>query len=302
MEYWETSRYKRLEQLTTDELLMIACRFRSNTVMHWSCIRILCFRGGDECFQKAAKLCYDTTPQIRRVGAEVLGEFGLPKYTHHKQCLLTLFHMLFNETNATTLGYVANYIAHPHWQFSEEVKCIEEMPNLLEKCRELSSHRSSIYRAAIACALQVFSNSKVIAEATDLLINMMTDHSGDVRASASDSLSCMIENSFPDFNENDEKICQTFIHNLDDINSQVRGDALLSLVNAGYHPIRDRLIHELLGGDCHRYTFLAARAIDDPSLYPVLKQIENDYDDMHLEFAIKEYEKSYSGHCIQDVR
>ena len=79
---WEQT--KRSDPRSTDELIRIALS-EEDINEAWNEVVVLHFRGNREVFEKAKNLCESNCPQERELGANILGQLGVPKATGRKK-------------------------------------------------------------------------------------------------------------------------------------------------------------------------------------------------------------------------
>jgi hypothetical protein len=87
------------DQRTTAELVAVALT-ETDEEIAWDAVRALHWRGGLDVLEHANQLTKSNCSRERRLGADVLGQLGIPDRTNPEQCKSILRGMLTADENA----------------------------------------------------------------------------------------------------------------------------------------------------------------------------------------------------------
>jgi hypothetical protein len=85
-EYWDRMR---TDPRSIDELISTALTESDEDVV-WNAVCALHFRGTEDCLARAEILCRSDSAKERCLGANILGQLGIPDRTSPRQCLSIL--------------------------------------------------------------------------------------------------------------------------------------------------------------------------------------------------------------------
>jgi HEAT repeat protein len=233
----------------------------------WEAVTILHFRGTREVFDAARQLCASECPQERTLGANILGQLGVPNRTFPKESVKVLRELLDLERGETVLdaacialGHTADPIATP----------------LLVR---LKTHPSAGVRFAVVFALAGFEDELAVKTK----IEMSSDENDLVR----DWATCGLGGIDVDTAE----IRAALLARLADEDEITRGEALVGLARRKDQRVVEPLIKELErypDAEYGYYSVEAAEEFADARLLPVLTTLKQslDADDTRLNEAI----------------
>lgn len=78
----------------------------------WEAVSTLHFRATREVFEEARKLCYSECPQERGLGADILGQLGVPDRLCPGECVAVLSEISRTETDEEVIGSICTALGH----------------------------------------------------------------------------------------------------------------------------------------------------------------------------------------------
>lgn len=249
---------------TVDELVNAALT-ESDEDLAWNAISALHCRGSCEVLQRARPLCRSMCPLERRLGADILGQLGVPERTFPRECNAILLGMLKTEKEAGVLHSVLVALSHQH--------CCEAV----EAVATFASHPDSDVRHAVVLAL----SGQEQPIATDCLIRLSADPDDDVRDWATFALGsqCDIDTV---------ELRAALAARLDDPHDEVRAEAVMGLARRKDQRAVSAIQKEL-ASNCIGTLFIeAAELLEAAELPPQLAALRDwrDMDHELLELAI----------------
>ncbi|MEH2181319.1 HEAT repeat domain-containing protein [Nostoc sp.] len=235
---------------STQELIELALKEENDDV-----VGILHFRGNQEVFAAAAELCNSQNPRERQLGADILGQLGIPHRTFPDQSLMILIRLLEYEQNADVLNSIGIALGHLH------------DPRAIAPLIRLKSYPSSSVRYGVVFGLLGYEDELAIST----LIELSSDQDYEVRNWATFGLGSQIET---DTTAIREALYQRFINENTDENYEIYGEALVGLAKRKDSRILTRLIEELLSDYVGVVAVEAAEEFADSRLYPALMQLK----------------------------
>ncbi len=274
MESTETDLYRQLEVLNTDTLFSMAAKHRKDSRIYLFSIRIIASRGDQKSYDRAVALCYETSYKLRTLGMHLVRKFGASSEKNYiVDALTTLLSLLFTEKDSRCIEEISCELPK-----NQDVNDIyRQIEQSINNCLQQYKCRSSYRREAIAEILYWFHNVDAVHnKIIDTLIEMVNDPCKDVGYQALSSLGKCLKYD-PVYNDDPEqaKIIEILLQHLNEPGSIVRGKALDSLQSCGYKDITALISKELLSNDFHPGLLITVRSMEDPSLCPILKQLQS---------------------------
>jgi HEAT repeat protein len=235
----------------------------------WEAVVTLHFRGTREVFDGACNFCASECPQERTLGANILGQLGVPNRSFPDESVAVLLKLLAVETDEDVLDAICIALGHIH------------DPTAIPSLARLKRHPSTKVRNAVVFGLLGFEDQLAIRT----LIEMSRDRDELVRDWATFGLGTQIDADTPE-------ICAALFARVVDQDEVTRGEALVGLARRKDQRVIEPLIKELArypDAEYGSYSVEAAEEIADPRLLPVLTRLKQlaDADDTRLDDAIR---------------
>ena len=245
------------DQRTTAELVAVALT-ETDEEIAWDAVRALHWRGGLDVLEHANQLTKSNCSRERRLGADLIGQLGIPDRTNPEQCKSILRGMLTADENAEVLRAVLVAISHQN--------DIEAIPLVIG----FSTHPDSTVRHGVVLALSIH-NGHEVPQAIETLIKLSNDSCEDVRDWATFALGTQIE-------KDTKQIRDSLADRLNDSDFDTRGEALVGL--AKRNDLRAIAALKLeLESDCIGCLAIeAAELIASNELYPLLVDLRGWWD------------------------
>ena len=211
----------KLKKLTSPQLIYTAYRNIENEDIYWECVSILRTRGTKEIFHITKVLVYSQDDLYRQLSADILAQFAYKTKLFQGECIYLLAKLMHdkNECVITEAIYGLSYRRALYYH--------KDLSNL-------ATHTSTDIREAVAHAL----GGMETKEAIDTLILLMKDKNFEVRNWSTFSLAQINET-------NTQAIRDALFGNLDDEESEVRGEALLGLARRRDERSKDAILVDL---------------------------------------------------------
>ncbi len=262
MDNWEIALHERIraaqrDPRTANELILLALT-APNEDVDWECVAILHLRGSWEVFKAARSLCLSDCVVEKTLGANILGQLGVPDRTFPNECVDVLLSLLRSEVDVGVLQATCFALGH-----TSDNRAADELA-------KLATHPSDLIRYGVAFAIANLQNQIAI----DTLIQLTTDAVVEVRDWATFGLGNQIETNSPE-------IRNALLHATTDPDDIVRGEAFMGLVRQrderGIEPmIRELSVWRTLKhGD---YVLDAVAELADSRLLPALLQLKESLD------------------------
>lgn len=247
-----------------DELITIALT-ESDEDEAWNAVSTLHRRGSRSVFETAKRLCGSRCPQERKLGADILGQLGVPTRTFPDESVTLLLSCLEQEKDIDVLNSIGVALGHIH-----DVRAIEPLSRL-------KNHPAADVRYGVVFGLMGHEEDQAI----NTLIELASDADTDVRDWATFGIGSQIDK--------DSTAIRDALHQrLFDAYEETRGEAFVGLAKRGDDRVVDPLIQELSSESVLRLAVEAAELIGDPRLLPALMKLKEwlEEDDDLLERAI----------------
>jgi HEAT repeat protein len=253
---------------TTDELVSIALA-ESDEDKAWEAVVTLQYRGTKEVSDAARHLCASECSQERTLGADILGQLGIPARRFPAESGKILVGTLGGETDEDVLDAICTALGHIH------------DPATVPALARFKTHPSAKVRYAVAFALAGFEDRLAV----NSLIELSRDEDELVRDWATFGLGTQIDANTPE-------IRAALLARVADADEATRGEALVGLARRKDQRIVEPLIEELERhheAEYGSYALEAAEELADARLLPVLTRLKQslDNEDPRLDEAIR---------------
>lgn len=244
---------------STEELVSFALSELSEELA-WQAVTVLHFRGTEEVLEQAKRLSASSCNRERRLGADILGQLGVPDRTFPVECTDILCRMLSVEEDAQVLASILIALSFQN--------CADAI-SLVTRC---SDHSDPTVRHAVVAALA----SAECPDAITSLVRLSRDADDDVRDWATFTLGTLFETDT-------QQIRDALFDRIADRHNDTRGEALLGLARRNDSRVIDALITELGSDRVGALAVEAAEALASPELCQHLVNLQQWWDvDPHL--------------------
>jgi HEAT repeat protein len=190
------------------------------------------------------------------VGADILGQLGVPERTFPEPCLRTLLSMLEGEKNDDVLQAILTALSHLH------------EPHTIEPASRFRHHADPDVRHAVVLVLSGHEEARAI----DFLIELTGDLEAHVRDRATFALGSLVEMDTPDLRE-------ALVERLSDEDDDTRAEAIMGLAQRRDRRVLTVFRRELESDSVGSLAVEAAVLIGDPELHPALVALRSWWDD-----------------------
>lgn len=242
----------------TETLVRRALRAKNHDTA-WKFITALHWRGTREVLDAASRLCRSSSSHDRGIGADILGQLGLPERTFPQETLEILHDMLRAEQEAEVLADALVAIGH-----AQDAADTSNLDLVIEKAH----HKEEDVRYGAVFALLGRDDHDSIST----MIELSKDPDEDVRNWATFGLGSMIESDTP-------KIRDALLERLSEKNAEIRGEALVGLAERNHPNTIGTIIKELNTRRINILVLEAAEILRSPELYPLLTEWREGHDD-----------------------
>ena len=217
---------------------------------------VLQYRATREVFDEAVRLCKAVNPDERILGADILGQLGIPERAFPKESLAVLLPMLEEETDPDVLQAVAIALGH--------IRDPEAIPHLIKH----KNHSDDRVRYGVVHGLLTCEDQRAVAA----LIELSQDADDDVRNWATFGLGTQIERDTP-------AVREALFARIRDPHDETRGEALVGLAARHDERVLQPLIAELEGEMTWLLALDAAKLLKDPRLCSALLTLKQRWQD-----------------------
>jgi len=131
-------RQKRSDPRSTEQLIQLALS-ETNDDAAWEPVMVLHFRATSEVLETAKRLCIGAAPRERKLGADILGQLGVPDRAFPDECFHTLARMVTDETDSEVLESIGIAFGHLH-----DIRAVELLAPLRHHISAASGSRTSL--------------------------------------------------------------------------------------------------------------------------------------------------------------
>lgn len=253
---------------TAEELVSLALSEQDENAA-WDIVVILHLRGTQEVFDAAVLLCHSRCTAEQTLGANILGQLGVPEHTFPDESVDILLALIQPDRDADVLDAACIALGHIHEPRSIPAICT------------LASHSNSEVRYAVAYALAGFTDEFAI----ETLILLTSDPEESVRDWTMFALGSQSEVDTPEIRD-------ALVRGITDQSEVVRGEALIGLAIRHDDRVIEPIIRALQAWETAKYPHFAidaAEAIASPKLLPTLLRIQQGIDsgDTRFDEAIR---------------
>jgi HEAT repeat protein len=231
---------------STHELLTIALTAEDEDTT-WEAVGVLHWRGTREVFDAARQFCASPCPRERAVGADVLGQLGIPERSFPDESLAILTELLKLDQPVEVLSSAAFACGHLH-----DARAIDPLVRL-------KNHPCEDVRYAVVLGLLGHEDDRAVRT----LIELSADPDADVRDWATFGLGQQID-------LDTSEIREALYARVEDEDGDTRAEALMGLARRRDGRVIEPLIEDLTAGFGGTLLLEAAREMADPRLYPAL--------------------------------
>jgi HEAT repeat protein len=249
---------------SVNELFLVAL-CESDEDLFWDAIGALHWRATREILDRALGLCKSRCAVERRVGADILGQLGVPDRAFPEECLRTLLDMLEREQHRDVLQAIL--VALSHLGRSEAVLPVSRFRH----------HVDSDIRYGVVLAL----SGHTMPEAIAALVELTKDPACHVRDWATFGLGTLVD-------VDATEVRDALMERISDHDDDTRCEALVGLARRADRRVIPALKSELRSECVYTLAVEAAEHIGDPQLLAPLMALRERWglDDDLLENAI----------------
>jgi HEAT repeat protein len=262
----------RADPRSTQELISIVLTGADEDTA-WEAVTLLHWRGTREVFDAARQLCASECPKERVLGADILGQLGIPERSFPDEALAILTRLLLGDRESEVLSSAAIACGHLH-----DARAVGALV-------KLKNHPNEDVRYAIVFGLLGHPDRRAVRA----LIKLSADPDADVRDWATFGLGQQIDT-------NTREVREALYARIDDEDDDTRAEALMGLARRHDERVIEPLIEELGSDTVTILVVEAAGETGDPRLYSALAALRgrDDVDGSFIEEAI--------ARCLPDDR
>lgn len=218
----------------------------------WDNISALRERPSQELFLKCVELTKSNNPKIRKIGIDILGQFGLPPRPFFQDTLKIYFELLHTETDPDVLMSLFYSIGHNNENLNNrQIDII---------CSFISNENSWV-KEGLVFALLGIDNLTAIAT----LIKLSSDKLSHIRNWATFGLGSQIE-------RNNKKIREALWKRVNDKHQETKLEAIVGLARRKDKRVNDIIKREITDGEYGTLLFEAIIETQDKEFLLLLKQ------------------------------
>ncbi len=234
----------------TRELIRVALTEQDEHAA-WEPVTILHFRGTREVLEEAQKLCSSQDSRERCLGANILGQLGVPERAFPEECFHVLEEMLGRESDPGVLSSIGVAFCHLR------------DPRAIDHLIPFKSHPQAEVRLGVVHGLSCHEHDSAISA----LIELSTDDDTEVRDWATFALGSQTDADRPDLRD-------ALLARTTDVDFETRGEALVGLAERKDPRVIEPVMKELTSSRVGYLALEAAAAIGDPVLLPALLDLK----------------------------
>jgi len=221
----------------------------------WDAVSALHWKGNIDVLWRAQGLCESDCCQERRLGADILGQLGVPNRCFPTECASILIRMLDNEHDADVLQAV--FVAFFH---------LDDDPRVCRLAAEYAEHPDPNVRHAVVLALTGYEEPIAL----NSLIRLMTDSDSDVRDWATFGIGTQLNLDTPELRA-------SLMARLDDADDDTRGEAMIGMARRKDQRVIGAIERDLATSATEK-AIEAAELLGSPSLLPSLLALRESLD------------------------
>jgi HEAT repeat protein len=249
----DCSESKRNDPRATDELIHLALTEPDESAA-WDPVTVLHYRGSREVLEAARVLCQSSKPTERELGADILGQLGVPNRTFPEECFRILSEMLGKEPEPGVLRCIGVALGHLH-----DARAVELLI-------PLKTHPSAEVRSGVVSGLSGHENTSAIAA----LIELSRDDDEDVRDWATFGIGSLVD-------ADTAEIRSALAARISDARAETRGEALVGLARRKDDRAVEPLIRELRSESVGQLVLEAAETMGDSRLCSALARLKSEW-------------------------
>ncbi len=215
------------------------------------------FRATRSVFEDAVLLLESDDPPRRALGADILGQLGIPERAFPKESLAVLLPMLETEHDVGVLQSITGSLGHIH------------DPDAIPHIVRLKNHPSEDVRYGVVLGLLGYR----APEAINTLIELSEDNDSDVRDWATFGLGSLLGDDETGEQLDTPEIRIALLARVDDADRDTRAEALMGLAYRRDEGVVEHLVKELLSDDVGDESVEAAEELGNPRLCPALLKL-----------------------------
>jgi HEAT repeat protein len=242
---------------STGELIRLALNEEDEHAA-WESVVVLHYRATPEVLAAAERLCFSSVCKERVLGANILGQLGVPERAFPEECFRILAEMLGMERDPLVFEAIGVAFGHLHDK--------RAVPLLVP----LSKHQNKDVRFGVVQGLSKHPDAIAIAT----LIELTKDEDEDVRNWATFGLGTLV-------NTDTAEIRAALLERVTDSHDETRGEALVGLARRKDPRVLEPIIQELSSEHVGQLALEAADALGDSRLLPALLRLEQDWQGGH---------------------
>jgi HEAT repeat protein len=240
---------------TNEELISAALLRTHHEDSYWDVVWVLHRRDTPEILKRAQELCQNPRSAERRLGADILGQLGVPERTFPKQCVATLLEMLKEEKDVDVLQAILIALGHLG------------QPEAIEPAARFRTHPDPGVRHGVVLALMRYEDRLAV----ECVIELSRDEDAHNRDWATFALGTQI-------NLDTAPIREALIERLNDVDFDTRCEAIAGLTEMGDQRVIPVLVRELKSDCVGTLAVEAAATIAAPELLPHLQALKKWWD------------------------
>lgn len=260
-----TTEIDRKDDPRTVNDLMNATLIENDENIYWHALTALHFRGTKEVLVRAEELCASRCVEERMIGADILGQLGVPDRTFPRESSRILRSLLKHDQVAGVLKSALIGLSH------------HDDADAVPLALSFSTHPDPEVRYAAVLALTGYENPLAI----ETLIELSNDPIAHVRDWATFALGAQIDLDTPEIRD-------ALARRLEDVDSEPRAEALKGLSRRNDGRVIEALKRELAAPCIDVAAIEASETIGSKELHPYLIALRrrSDIDSELLEQAI----------------
>lgn len=237
----------------TDDKLLSRLINNKTDKSRWDNISVLRKRPSAELFAKCSELTKSENPKIRKIGIDILAQFGLPPRPFLKETLKLYFDLLKVETDPNVLMSLLYSIGHNNDKLDDEQ---------IEKICSFIDSDNDLIKEGLVSALLGIDNLNAI----ETLIKLSSDKLSHIRNWATFGLGSQIE-------RNNKTIREALWERVNDKHQETKLEAIVGLAQRKDKRVNDIIRREIIGGEYGTLLFEAIIETQDKEFLPLLNPL-----------------------------